>query len=134
MRFPNTLPAIALLAVAAPAFAAPGWLEVTFNGTGTVATAVASGGARATSVVLQSDGKIVAAGYASNGSNLDFALVRYDTAGMLDTTFGGTGIVTTPVATGGDDQAAAVIQQSDGKLVAAGMSFDSSFNSSVFTV
>ena len=46
---------------------------------------------------IQSDGKIVAAGSSYNGSNYDFALVRYNTNGTLDTAFGTGGIVTTSI-------------------------------------
>ena len=38
------------------------------------------------SVALQSDGKIVVAGYSYNGSNDDFAVVRYNGDGVLDST------------------------------------------------
>jgi uncharacterized delta-60 repeat protein len=118
---------------AGSALAAPGDLDTFFNMTGVVTTPVLSG-AEATSVVLQLDGKIVAAGNASNGTNLDFALVRYDTNGALDPTFGGgTGKVTTAIGPG-DDQIEALIQQTDGKLVAAGLSYDANFDSSTITV
>jgi len=67
----------------------------------------------------------VATGYSYNGSNNDFALVRYNTNGTLDTTFGSGGIVTTPVGTG-HDAANALGIQSDGRIVAAGYSFNGS--------
>ena len=46
---------------------------------------------------LQSDGKLVAAGYQgfSASDNYQHALVRYNTDGSLDTTFGTGGMVTT---------------------------------------
>lgn len=75
-----------------------------------------------TSLAIQSDGKIVAAGHTQN---IDFALVRYKTDGTPDTTFGVGGVVTTnfPIGTsGGVDVANDVIIQSDGKIVAAGRS------------
>ena len=75
----------------------------------------------ASSVAIQSDGKIVAAGYSDNGSNWDFALVRYNTDGSLDTSFDGDGKVTTAIGSG-DDYAYSVAIQSDGKIVAAGYS------------
>ena len=76
---------------------------------------------RARSVAIQSDGKIVAAGYSDNGSNDDFALVRYNTDGSLDTSFDSDGKVTTAIGSG-TDQAFSVAIQSDGKIVAAGYS------------
>ena len=77
---------------------------------------------RAYSVAIQSDGKIVAAGNSyGDGSNADFALVRYNTDGSLDTNFGIDGKVTTAIGSG-DDYAKSVAIQSDGKIVAAGYS------------
>ena len=49
------------------------------------------------SVAIQSDGKIVAAGESFSGSSWDFALVRYNTDGSLDTSFDSDGKVTTEV-------------------------------------
>ena len=100
---------------------ADGSLDTSFNGTGKVTTAIGSSNADGRSVVLQSDEKIVVAGYAFNGNNRDFALVRYNPNGSLDTTFNSTGIVTTDFG-GGDDTAAGVAIQSDGKIVVTGSS------------
>ena len=71
------------------------------------------------SVAIQSDGKIVVAGCSNNGSNNDFAVVRYNANGSLDTGFDGDGIVTTPIGSG-YDQGYSVAIQSDGKIVVAG--------------
>ena len=74
----------------------------------------------ARSVAVQADGKLVAVGYVdSGGENYDFAVVRYNIDGSLDTTFGGDGIVVTPISTG-KDEARAVAIQADGKIVVAG--------------
>ncbi len=70
------------------------------------------------SVVMQSDGKILVAGYASIGSSNDFALARYNADGTLDTTFSGDGKVTTDF--GGYDHGLSVVMQSDGKIIVAG--------------
>jgi uncharacterized delta-60 repeat protein len=51
------------------------------------------------SVIQQADGKLVVAGYSYNGSNDDFALVRYNADGSLDTGFDGDGKVTTAIGT-----------------------------------
>jgi uncharacterized delta-60 repeat protein len=133
------LPTLLLLASTVPALAAPGDLDLGFNGTGFVVTVVPTGYSQATSIARQTDGKVVVAGAANvpvqgNPDNLDFLVVRYDTAGGLDSSFGGTGIVTTAIR-GGDDQAEAVIQQTDGKIVAAGLSYDGTeFNDSTVTL
>src|SRR6185369_14891229 len=84
---------VAAVLVPVVALAAPGDLDSTFNGTGIVVTPVLTSDGIASSVVVQSDGKIVAGGSAFNGFNLDFALVRYDSTGTPDPGFGG-GIVT----------------------------------------
>ena len=100
-----------------------GTLDTTFNGTGKVTTAVASGNGTdsASALALQSDGRILVAGKSSVGGHFDFALVRYNSDGSLDTTFNGTGIVTTDL--GSDDEGAAdLVIQNDGKIVVAGSS------------
>jgi uncharacterized delta-60 repeat protein len=107
-----------------------GSLDLTFGGDGKVTTAI--GPALSTdiayAVALQADGKIVAAGYASgiSGSGVDFAVVRYNADGSLDTSFDGDGKVTTAIAAGtGDEIAFAVSVQPDGKIVSVGhSSFD----------
>jgi uncharacterized delta-60 repeat protein len=72
-----------------------------------------------TAVSIQSDGKIVAAGYKLvNGLPNCFALARYNTDGSLDTTFDGDGEVTTTFS--GYAYAYSMAIQSDGKIVVAG--------------
>ena len=104
-----------------------GTLDTNFDSDGKVTTAIGSGNEQALSVAIQSDGKIVAAGRSSNGSNDDFALVRYNTDGTLDTTFDSDGKVTTAIGSG-TETAYSVAIQSDGKIVAAGFSFNGSNN------
>ncbi len=60
---------------------------MSFGGDGTVTTDFGStgGGKWAYAVAIQSDGKIVAVGETYNGSNYDFAVVRYKRDGSLDT-------------------------------------------------
>lgn len=76
---------------------------------------------RAYAVIIQPDGKIVAGGTALGPTNRDFALVRYNTDGSLDTGFGTGGKTTTAI--GGDDTIYALALQSDGKIVAVGEGF-----------
>src|SRR5262249_47793302 len=99
-----------------------GMLDTAGFGTGgIVTTSGGTGDAAAAGVGLPADGQVVpavAAGQASNGTNTDFALVRYDTSGTPDGTFGSGGIVTTPI--GKDDGAAAIVYQPDGFLAVAG--------------
>jgi uncharacterized delta-60 repeat protein len=52
----------------------------------------------------------------------DFAVVRYNPDGTLDTSFGSGGIARTGLSGGGYDVAAAVVAQPDGKIIVAGVS------------
>jgi uncharacterized delta-60 repeat protein len=100
---------------------ADGSLDTTFDGDGKVTTAIGSNEDRASALALQRDGKLVAAGWSYNGSNYDFALVRYNENGSLDTSFGAGGKVTTALGPN-HDLSFALARQPDGKLVAGGFS------------
>jgi uncharacterized delta-60 repeat protein len=70
-------------------------------------------------VALQSDGKIVVVGGTSGQIQArDFALVRYNTDGSLDTSFSGDGKQRTDIED--VDAATGVAVQGDGKIVAVG--------------
>jgi uncharacterized delta-60 repeat protein len=98
-----------------------GTLDTSFDGDGKVVTQVGSGSDQAFSIATQTDGRLVVAGFSSNGSNADFGVVRYNTDGSLDNSFDGDGKALTPIGSGSDD-AASVAIQSDGRIVAAGTS------------
>lgn len=68
-------------------FDADGALDPSFDSDGIVTTSFGPGIDRAFSIALQPDGRIVAGGMASNGPEINFALVRYGTDGDLDLTF-----------------------------------------------
>src|SRR2546427_5976756 len=69
--------ACALQASTGISWAKPGDLDRSFGVGGTLTTSFGGGSDEAFAVVLQPDGKLVAAGHAFNGSKLDFALARY---------------------------------------------------------
>ena len=96
-----------------------GALDTSFNATGTVITPIGLSYDYANAVALQPDGKIVVAGYCSNGTNSDFCLARYLPNGALDTSFNTTGTVITSVGSS-FDTAYGVALQPDGKIVVAG--------------
>ncbi len=98
-----------------------GTLDTSFSGDGMVTNAIGSGNDVVRSVTVQADGKILVAGYSSNGTNYDFALVRYNADGTLDTSFSGDGMVTTAIGPG-DDNRYSVTVQADGKILVAGYS------------
>jgi len=98
-----------------------GSLDASFGTGGIVTTAIGSGSDVCYDVAIQSDGKIVVAGFSYNGANNDFALVRYGTDGTLDASFGTGGIVTTAIGLNYDFGCSVAIQ-ADGKIVVAGYS------------
>jgi uncharacterized delta-60 repeat protein len=100
-----------------------GSLDTAFSDDGKLITDVGSSG-HGRSVTLQTDGKILVAGYSDNGSNTDFALVRYNPNGNLDTTFSGDGKFTTNF--GFNDYGRSITLQKDGKILVAGYSFNGS--------
>lgn len=100
-------------------YTSTGALDTTFGNQGKVTTQIGNMSA-IRSIAIQSDGKIVAAGY----SDFDFAVARYTTTGSLDSAFGGgDGIVTTDFY-GDEDKATSIRLQSDGKILVAGSAVD----------
>lgn len=102
-------------------FETNGDLDTTFGGDGTVVTNFDTGFDYATAVAVLGDGKIVAAGWAgpATSDGYDFAIARFDSAGVLDPAFGNGGKVTTNF-TKGNDYAWDMTVQADGKLVLVG--------------
>jgi uncharacterized delta-60 repeat protein len=104
-----------------------GSLDPAFGADGTTSSDFAGGGDEAADIVLQTDGKIVAAGVAqvpdpsTGGASEQFALARYDSTGALDSGFGDGGKVTTTY--GAYSRIEAVALQSDGRIVGAGTAF-----------
>lgn len=106
-----------------------GWADFSFGGgpgkggkAGASWIPVGSGNdAEANAVAMTPNQLIITAGRASNGSNNDFALVRFQSNGEVDPAFGGANGVVTDFG-GADDIARAVAVQPDWKYVAAGTS------------
>lgn len=90
-----------------------------FGSGGKVITALGGANDAATALAVQPDGKLVLAGYCSNGTNYDFCALRYNSNGALDTTFGSSGKVITAIGSNNDSTAALALQP-DGKLLLAG--------------
>ncbi len=98
---------------------ADGSLDGSFGTGGKLLVPVGSSDDFGYSVTLQPDGKIVVAGYSSNGSNWDFSLIRLNVNGSLDTSFSGDGKLLIPVGSS-LDYGYSVTLQPDGKIVVAG--------------
>lgn len=103
-------------------FTQEGYPDETFGTYGEVRTPIgASGGASGLAIRL--NGKIVAAGSASDGTRDEVALVQYNEDGSLDRTFGNGGIVLTDAAAPEGKNvsyAFAIVLQRNGKAVVAG--------------
>ena len=105
-----------------------------FNADGSVDAGFAAGGkylsalpgtsfSSSRAVAVQSDGKIVVAGYCFNATTsfYDFCSVRLTAIGTLDGSWGGSGVVLTPPAGFATyAYAGTVLIQSDGKVIVAG--------------
>jgi uncharacterized delta-60 repeat protein len=109
---------------------ANGSLDTTFGNNGEVITYPVTGPDQIVSVVVQPDGKIVAGGsaaydtyYGTTQTRTEFTLVRYNSNGSLDTTFGTGGIVHTLWPGAGDGSGAinALALQGNGQIVAVGV-------------
>lgn len=96
-----------------------GRLDRAFGSDGRVTTDVSSSGEQFTDVVVQPDGRIVAAGWAELSLVPAFDAVRYTTGGERDPTFHDDGIVRVDVSPG-SDKAFGLALQPNGKLVLAG--------------
>jgi uncharacterized delta-60 repeat protein len=107
--FPNTMFGLAR-------YEADGTLDSTFGEDGKVTTDFTDAHDGASDVLIQSDGRVVAAGFADGR----FALARYNTDGTLDGSFSGDGKVRTNF-TPLSDGALGVAIQATGKIVAAGV-------------
>jgi uncharacterized delta-60 repeat protein len=112
---------------------ADGSLDASFDGPGGAGNGKflvpigASGDVVAYALALQPDGKIVIAGYCSNGVNADFCIARLNADGSLDASFdgpsgAGDGKFLLPIGTS-NDYAYALALQPDGKIVLAGECF-----------
>ena len=103
-------------------FNSDGTLDNTFSGDGIAYGDFVGDQDFAFGVEVLDSGKIVVGGY----SDLDFAVVRYNSNGTLDTTFGTNGRTTTHIA--GSDYVNDMFVQNDGRIVLAGCTVPASGN------
>lgn len=91
----------------------------------------------ANGVSIQSDSKIVIAGYAGNGVNCSavscMAIARYDEYGCADASFGSGGLLTSALG-GNKIQGHAIAMQADGKFLVAGSTYGTDDNLSISRV
>jgi uncharacterized delta-60 repeat protein len=115
---------LGLLALTPTVFGDAGDLDPTFGENGRVIMDFAFGQDAAWSVAIQTDGKLVVAGWADsdpapNITDYDFALARYELDGSLDPTFGIDGRVLTDFGSN-TDMAYTLAIDKNGKIVVAG--------------
>ena len=102
---------------------ADGTLDTRFDGDGIAAFAATPVDFNPgfSAVVVQPDGKVVAAGNVTRSSgNTDYLVVRFNPDGALDTEFGSGGVVRTDLGSSAD-LAGSIALLSDGKIVVSGV-------------
>jgi len=99
-----------------------GSLDTSFDADGKVVIPVGDFEDRSYAMAIQTDGKIIIGGSALGNIITDFALIRLNTNGSLDTSFDADGKVITPFNTNGN-QIKDIQIQSDGKIIVTGISY-----------
>lgn len=93
--------------------------DTTFNNSGNITLSLNGYNMKIKTLSILTNGKIMATGYVSNGTDNDFVLVRLNTNGTLDTSFDLDGISTLKLL-GSNETLFATGIQTDGKIVIAG--------------
>jgi len=101
--------------------AQPGSPDGDFGKDGKVTTDFNSQNDQGKTLAVQSDNRIIVAGITHNGTDKDFALVRYMPDGSLDLTFGKNGRVVTDIQN--NDYARCLLVQNDGRILVGGYVF-----------
>ncbi len=109
----NWIPALAR-------FNSDGNLDGTFGVQGVVTPPFSAKDSQHTSIALQTDGKIVAAGYGAGDTGYLIRVFRYNAEGSVDGSFGQGGVTEIAASVSGDNFVNGLAIQSDGKLVVAG--------------
>jgi uncharacterized delta-60 repeat protein len=120
-----------VLRIALARYNPDGTFDESFGVGGKVATEIGGFGSSGKAFALQDDGKIVVGGHVygfnEENSGEDFLLVRYNTDGSLDNSFGTDGMVYIDFSDeveGSSDVLSALAIQPDGKIVAVGSVYD----------
>jgi uncharacterized delta-60 repeat protein len=109
---------------------ANGTLDTTFGKKGEVVTDLGGTVTFLDSMVVDSSGRILVAGYTGAGA----ALVRYNANGSLDTSFGSGGELLTSIPIQNSVKGDGLALQTDGKIVLAGSGLDPAHSTQVFEV
>ena len=104
---------------------ADGSLDSSFGESGRVTTSIGTSTNIASAVILQNDSKIITSGTTKKDNHNEFVMVRYNTDGELDGSFGNYGIVNTTMGRSSSHIMSLSIQKDD-KIIAVGNSKNSS--------
>ena len=114
-------------------YASNGSLDTSFDSDGKVTTDFSGQNDTISEIQIQSDSKIVAAGYRSDSASYtSFALARYNADGSLDTSFDGDGKVTTDFGVGSWGYGLDI--RSNGKIIVAGQAYSGPTGDTDFAV
>ena len=97
-----------------------GSLDATFDSDGMVTTHFYGRSDQVTSLAILDDGKMLAGGYLYNNNDSYWILIRYNSDGSLDDTFGSNGTMTYPSSSSSSYPLNSMIVQDDGRIVMGG--------------
>lgn len=103
-----------------------GSLDNTFGVNGIVATSLGNYDDKSRAIAIQPDGKILVAGFSFDGTKDNFAIIRYNSDGSTDYSFGTNGYILTSIGTTADNINSIAIQ-SDGSVFAAGFTMSGNY-------
>lgn len=103
-----------------------GILDTSFYTSGKVVTSVTDNTGFARAIAIQTDGKVVLCGYGWLFTQFNFAFVRYNTDGALDTSFNTKGIQVAHTAASDDNFCYAMVIQPGGEILGAGTIYNGS--------
>ena len=105
--------------------------DISFGDNGSRRISLGGGVEQLQALAMQPDGKILAAGYKFEGGAQHFALLRFNSNGFADTTFGGgDGVVVTPTGNGAfpRNEITGIAVRPDGRIVVGGNGNDGGGN------
>lgn len=109
-----------------------GTLDTTFGTNGVTQVVLNGKNMSIRSIATKTNGQIIMAGYISNGTNNDFAVVSLNSNGSFNTFFDFDGISVLDISNS-NDEAFALKIQNDSKIVLCGQSYDSTLGMYHFT-
>lgn len=103
-----------------------GSVDNTFGVSGVAKARIVDGANYTNDILVQTDGKIVVAGYTVEEGAYEVGIARFNSNGTIDNTFSPTGISTDILAL--EDYGEAAALQSDGKIIVAGRAYNNDFS------